>query len=238
MTDVQVGQNWTYGIVAFLDILGFSELIKSDVKTTSPQNLQRLLDVLSAINEHVLGEGATLRAFSDSVVIHSPLACDKFVGLLDVVASLQRQSILRGVLVRGGIAIGKHFQNEQLVYSEALVRAYDLERKEARFPRVVVDRELLDWSLNDDAMNPDLLDASRALMLLDRDGQRFVNYLDGDTLSAHSELISTYKIDKVSASVLEKVQWLAIYHNHRAQVLNKPELTIQGALVDGFRQAV
>ena len=67
----------------------------------------------------------------------------------------------------------------------------------------------------------------------DRDGAVFVSYLKQDFLKEHFELLNSYEPDQVSASVLEKLHWLADYHNHIAKQA-KSELLFGGPLVMTF----
>src|SRR5690606_32881636 len=157
-----------------------------------------------------------LRSFSDSIVLSAPLVPDAVVKLVLSVVGLQRIFTRRSVLVRGGIAMGKHFADQDSIYSEALVRAYRLEHEHARFPRIIYDIDLLDWFMNDEACSQESKAKVAELLLRDRDGKIFSHYLCPDLIAVHADLISSYQSQKVTASVLEKVQWLASYHNHAA----------------------
>ena len=45
---------------------------------------------------------------------------------------------------RGGVAIGDIYHDDEAVFGPGLVRAYDIESNVAKFPRIVVDQEVLD----------------------------------------------------------------------------------------------
>ena len=45
---------------------------------------------------------------------------------------------------RGGVAIGDIYHDDEAVFGPGLVRAYDIESNVAKFPRIVVDHEVLD----------------------------------------------------------------------------------------------
>jgi hypothetical protein len=46
--------------------------------------------------------------------------------------------------VRGGIAYSQHFQSNHLTYSHAVWRAYELESSVAVYPRIVLDKNVVD----------------------------------------------------------------------------------------------
>jgi len=205
---------WDYGLVAFLDVLGFSSYVRFDSRSVDPEHLQKLLDALTEVRQSTIGKSVDLRAFSDSVILSAPFSLEGVGHLVSVVIGLQRIFIRRNVLVRGGIAFGKHFADANAIYSEALVTAYELERDHARFPRVLIDPNLFDWFINDNRLGLELRDAVARNLLRDRDGRLFLHYLDAELLPAHESLLRNYEPAQLTASVLEKVQWLAEYHNY------------------------
>lgn len=224
---------WTYGAVAFIDVLGFSNFVASDAASLTPQHLDRLRGAL----QEVRSESANLdiRAFSDSIVIASELSSTQVVHLMRSVIKLQRKFIRSGVLIRGAVAFGKHFADVDFVYSEALIRAYTEERDEARFPRVLVNSDLLDWLEHDPATTQEVKQTIRPLLLADRDNKTFLNYLTVDDLQCHLDLLHSYSAADATPSVLEKIQWLAEYHNYIA-IKSDSELPFKGPLLNGFRE--
>lgn len=225
---------WSFGVVAFLDVLGFSNFIEEDARTLNPVHLERLLQSLLDVKGSPAGLKVDIRAFSDSIIISVPLSNESVVDLVEAVIELQRLFIKRDVLIRGAIALGKHFASSELVYSEALVKAYRLEQKTARFPRIVVDPNLLDLFVNDTDNPAELRVRVTNRLLKDRDNLNFINYLDEALLPQHKSLIGSYNVDKITAGVLEKLQWLAEYHNHVAEKVNQAHL-VDTPLLAGFR---
>lgn len=226
---------WEYGAVAFLDVLGFADFVSQDARAPVPQHLNRLLDCLEDVLNTTPAAQHDLRAFSDSITLSAPLSPESIVQLVESVVGLQRTFVRRSVLVRGAIALGKHFASPGLVYSEALVKAYQLERSQARFPRILFEGNLLDWFLNDDGCAPELKARMGALLLRDEDTQVFVHYLTDDLITHHMALIDSYEPERVTASVLEKIQWLASYHNH-CVTARGGEGVISGPLVAGIQR--
>jgi hypothetical protein len=225
--------NWDYGVVAFLDVLGFANFVESDAKSLHPKHLDKLLHCIKEVK--AAAKDLDVRAFSDSIVISAPLNSGNVANLLHNVANLQRIFVRSGVLVRGAIAFGKHFADENLVYSEELISAYVEERDDARFPRILVNKNLLDWFMN----NAETDEASRAavapILLADRDSRVFLNYLDPESLQSQLKVLREYQVQNVSPTVLEKIQWLAGYHNYVAAQLDVAS-TFDGPMLQGFRK--
>ncbi len=223
---------WEYGIVGFLDILGFGSFVRTDSQAAEPHHLERLLSALEQVRSSAAA-GVDLRAFSDSVILSAALSIQSVVDVVIAVVHLQRAFVSRGVLIRGAIAFGKHFADEHAIYSAALVTAYELERDHARFPRVIVDDNLLDWFINDSRLAEQQRSTVVDSLRRDRDNRVFVHYLDGPLLPAHETLLRGYDHSGLTASVLEKIQWLAEYHNYAA--CSDGGTPVQWPFAPGFR---
>src|SRR6266571_1072790 len=185
---------WNYGVVAFIDVLGFANFVEQDASSLTPTHLENFLECLKEARASTPVEHLDVRAFSDSIIISTGLSSVEVTELLVAAVTLQRIFIKRGVLIRGAVAFGKHYSDRDLIYSEALVRAYRREREMARFPRILIDTDLLDWYLHDPGTSADLSGKSLLLMLRDRDNQIFLHYLDDGSAAAHRDLLRSYKL--------------------------------------------
>jgi hypothetical protein len=132
-------------MVAFLDILGWSQLV------TESQRRPTLLSRLAAVQlsahiydhlaqriQHPLGE--TVTHFSDSLVFSWPWPSnhdDLSRALLDLSGILHR--LLRSrFLVRGAVVRGKVFHKPSVIFGPAIIEAYTLESSAAIYPRIIV----------------------------------------------------------------------------------------------------
>jgi hypothetical protein len=216
---------WDFAIVAYVDILGFSDLVETDAKGAAPKNLERLVEALGAARaKGALAPYAPL-VFSDSIILTADMSPGAAVGLVAATRELQREFVLRQILVRGAISFGKHHRSDIAVYSEGLVRAYRLETTRARFPRIVVDPQLWDWLSNHPQATPEAKAAARASLAVDRDKMLFLSYLEVTDLEAHKALVAPYIADPTrlaASTILEKVQWVAEYHNYVAEKAGVP----------------
>jgi len=161
--------------------------------------------------------------FSDCLCLFaedSPLGA---AALLDSVAYLSLTFAGQQLVLRGGVARGRHFHNRHLVFSEALGDAYELEQAVAVFPRTLVADSAADLARVHVPF----------LLRTDTDGRVFVDYLEwcsqqvglpGHPYDGHKEcILAGLKSSVDSPKVLAKYQWLAAYHDAKlTEVSRRP----------------
>ena len=139
--------NYEERIVAFVDILGFSNMIsESEYDIDKYEKINRALKTIQNVKKNSENTSAKVSTFSDSIVISYP-ANDRdplFYILIDLI-HLQLELMNQGVLVRGGIAKGKVKHTREMVFGPAMVAAYELEDKYAVYPRIIIEKETVDW---------------------------------------------------------------------------------------------
>jgi hypothetical protein len=200
-----------HSVVAFLDILGYRQMIlKANEQNSSQEflkNLHRTLvsavnhlrDPLCEANEifksSVLDKDLhKVVTFTDNIVIAYPIiryaedAEWELGQIFSQIANYQLTLAKAGFFVRGAITIGDIYIDDYVVYGQGLVDAYTVESTRARDPRVI----LADAAHK--ATKKHLMyysDPSRAPQVRqffrDTDSQLFVNYLE-QTMIAEYEL--------------------------------------------------
>jgi hypothetical protein len=83
------------------------------------------------------------KAFTDNVVIGFPIADDgehEMLRIFELLAIFQLMMIQKGFFVRGGVAVGEHYMDSNIVFGDALIEAHEVEVKLARDPRIVLGR--------------------------------------------------------------------------------------------------
>jgi hypothetical protein len=218
-----------YACLAFLDVLGFSRMVTNDARAAAPVHLDFFRTTLAKIAEAACG-GLDARMFSDSIVVAAELSIENVVSVMEAVAGLQLALLTAPILVRGGIALGRHYSDDRVIYSEALVVAYRLESQEARVPRVLVDENLWDWAVNFQGVSGATEERLQRLTAIDRDGRRFVDYLRGIDLGALAPRVEACceQGDRSDSAVIEKLRWLADYYNYCARMAGCQELVVEG----------
>ena len=133
-------------VVAFVDILGFRNLVLS--LRDNPLILSKVYRVLDRIKDversrqhsHSMVTELEVSVFSDSIAISSPSQDEKAFSLCWTCGYLQASLLYLGILSRGGIAIGPTIHTDGILVGEGLISAYDLEQGVAHFPRIVLSK--------------------------------------------------------------------------------------------------
>lgn len=162
-------QSYDEKITAFIDILGFKELILDlEKRPDLHKQIHRALEYLKHYKNIAGDETTTLRdlkisMFSDSLAVSAP--CDKFLDVIWACGWLSAQLLYIGILTRGGIAKGNMVHQDDFLYGRGLIDAYEIESKVANYPRIVLAPELLE------RITPQVKNFLRA----DADGLWFIN---------------------------------------------------------------
>jgi hypothetical protein len=132
---------------AYIDILGFRDLVKDLQSDSSRFEVLRTLltKIHSPTNPATKSWHIDFRAqsISDAVAI-STLAIDTGLMMLFIaIENLAIELLKEGFLIRGALVKGKLYHDEHMVFGDALIRAYELERTVVRFPRVMISREVM-----------------------------------------------------------------------------------------------
>lgn len=231
-------------IVTFLDILGFAGLVKSGTAADVKKRLETVSRFAAPPVADPVFSPISI-AFSDSIVRvrfldgeneQCPLGIP-FSELLDI-AHIQTELVSHDVILRGAVSYGEIYAEGNVIFGPALVRAYELETKMALYPRVVVDPDLLNATKVDRSLGAEHHSTEddrkylRSLLSRGENGLWFVDYLrvaalalddaglEPEFLSRHKILItSRYANQSARVAALEKLLWLAVYHNRRMATL-------------------
>jgi hypothetical protein len=218
--------------VAFVDILGFSRIVRDSVQSTvQATKLAGTLNRIANRSEPPgieLGSGDDFKAqsFSDCTVLSENASDQGLLHLLDVLTIFALDLMANGILVRGGVARGPLYHKEGVVFGPALLDAYALESTIAKFPRILIDRRAhVDFKriINDDELGS----ARREKIKLSGDGPPFLHVFEPFrflTEKSPSWLLETrngcnfsiqFHLDHsiYEPRIYEKLRWLAIYWN-------------------------
>lgn len=208
--------------VAFIDILGFSAMVKSDCESVeAPRYLELLYSAHVRANTLFAQDlDATLIQFSDSIVLSRPFDMSKLKGFLETIAKWQRMLLLDGLLCRGGITFGKHFSKEKFLFSKAMIDAYHLESLKARYPRIIISEDLLQLAKTSVSLD-------ELPLVHQDDGAAFVDFLITDESASAKNIIAAVAAIKEKANhepsaVQEKINWLLRYADHKLESSSAP----------------
>lgn len=231
-------------IVAFVDILGYLEMAAE--AEASDQENELLNKLHKAIKEHrgwlegrhalrrLNGKhGYAVKAFTDNIVIGWPInSADSLIELASAFQKLQifqLYMVLSGFFIRGGISIGNAYIDDIAVFGGGVNEAYKVESTTARDPRIALSplaaetvRHHAHYFKTPIGMPTQVHD-----ILIDVDGQCFVNYLDCimialeeqgpffKELSIHKEMVENNLAKyKANPRIWRKYAWTANYHNY------------------------
>ena len=188
-------------IVAFIDILGFRTLLNetldknNDDIETNIDNLISAYDIIrsnwdldrvSSVNNQ--NNSKQVSIFSDSIVVSFKVdePSQVFYTLLEI-QHLIIELLNRKILSRGAVVVGKFIHTQEFLFGPALVEAYTLESKAAMYPRIILDKSVIDAGIENSSVgnNPNEEQTSlESILEQDSDGMYYIDYF----LSAYSEI--------------------------------------------------
>ncbi len=218
-------------IVAFLDILGFRSFVSEGYEEAT-RKIRAIDDALkhtlACIREQDEKGWVSIRSFSDCFCLSTEHAY--LPTLLDAVAFLQFYLATSGIFVRGGISQGYHCETSRMIFSQGLVRAYELQRPDS-YPRVLVAPDLLprilslsystDWGACGSLAEYILVDGAAVCFLDYLQAVVVAGTLGGDTeefFEEHAQVLrQQLATPAADDAVRRKHLWLANYHNFRVR---------------------
>jgi hypothetical protein len=180
--------NYEKRICCFIDILGFRQHIEETVdelgkdKIEKIEKIKYILDLSKKMTDDSgFSKSKIVTYFSDSIVISYDYTepsqlYHTLIDLLYVSFELANQ----GYLARGGVTIGKLIHTNELIFGPAMVKAYDLESKEAIYPRIIVEKEVVENGIKfkvDNHSANDELEYIFDIITEDSDGNYYIDYI-------------------------------------------------------------
>lgn len=230
---------------AFVDILGFRQLIHQI--DSSGASFEALHSLLARV--HNANSGAALdvedtdfraQSISDAVAISTKPTAS---GLGEIFGSLVRLSLdllVEGYFIRGAIVKAPLYHDGKMVIGKALVEAYYYESEVARFPRIVVTRQVKNDFIGigkklkagapyprienlrpsaDGPMYLDVLEPVLALMRKDAHPYKQLDNAEADDLKRfkriRDKIQERYEETMDAPRQFEKVRWFAQYWNDK-----------------------
>lgn len=146
--------------VCFIDILGFSDLIneyETNISSTILQDIQEsfaqaktFLFASKGNKSDDVTKNLAYQTFSDNICISIPYFDNEtdYISNFNLIATyvrgLQLALMEKGFFTRGGISTGSYYSDNNIIFSKGLVNAYFLESKKANYPRVIIDKPIIE----------------------------------------------------------------------------------------------
>jgi len=208
-------------VVVFIDILGFGNLVESTVvdEMEDTEKVETIIECFNNALEDIYDvshrDFVQISHFSDSFVISHTIdesyedkeARNRLYFMVFLITKfIIKAFIKKDILLRGGITRGKVFHKENfLLFGPAMNKAYNMESKVAKYPRIIIDHEIiyhLKSTIGDsfeqvlDFVSP---------VIKDDDGEYFLSYFD----DCRTSIIDT--VPESNESLKEKKAWLKKY---------------------------
>ncbi len=221
--------------VAFLDVLGFKEMVKKNNGKNNEKLSKYFHEVSKIIND--LKDIDRKRnigyiVISDSIILtveknknhHADTKTLRQICI--AVSKIQKQLALNDIWLRGAISSGKTYfdeQNNQIV-GPAYIDAYLLEEDMAKYPRVILDNKIfndLDFETSDDfikAINRSEQNEERYIALYDWNKNIFVTnrIIEQDIL---------FFIDYLENVVENEEEFEQLYKNIKANIYSETRIS-------------
>jgi hypothetical protein len=181
-------------VLAFIDVLGFKAAINRTISTgtENEDETKKIDNLLEDIQRQIKSKGISfgdtsnnskiVNQFSDSIII-SYLKTEKsgiFFILLEILF-LCVSAIQKGFLLRGAIVCGKLCHTKTKIFGPALVKAHEMERNLALYPRIILDEKILKIAENyprEEYKKNMEYEKIEEMIIKDFDGLFYINYLD------------------------------------------------------------
>lgn len=147
MEEAISGANYQDRYCAFVDILGFRQLIER--LNNDASQFDALRNLLMRVHGAHHGDAVEkvhsdfrAQSISDAVAISTKPTQDGLAKIFRSLQSLAVDLLVEGYFVRGAIVRAPLYHDDQMVFGKALIQAYSFESEVARYPRIVVAREV------------------------------------------------------------------------------------------------
>lgn len=172
--------------VAFIDILGFKNLIDRSITVPPEVTLDSIVEALKfkspvGRDKIVLGRigdisnsDHKMSTFSDNVFISTNTTENGLIHILHHVEQISFKLLKLGFLCRGGITKGLCYHHDNIVFGPAVIEAYKIEKEEAKYPRTLLSEKVLYDGKN--TISP-VKEVFFNLIREDHDSKYFIHYL-------------------------------------------------------------
>lgn len=147
-----MNQTYQDRLCLFLDILGFSALVKSKDCNVVHNVIRKIKEELKSNKDYMekIDSDPIATTFSDCIVLSveaksTDVEQASNILVTATVKMLQDTYLNQSIAMRGGIAYGKLYHHRtEGVFGPAMIKAYELESQFADWPRVVFDRSVIE----------------------------------------------------------------------------------------------
>lgn len=218
--------------VSLLDVLGYKNKINEDRQNGKEEfrkKLESSLSVLGGINETEI----SYQAISDTIIV-SAHPSTPFAEFLKTLARVHRSFLKNGLFIRGGISFAPHFRSGPLTYSHALPIAYEIEQKQAIYPRIVIDKNIIAMMMPGEKLESEISNIKNEKLICRENGIFFLNIVGEFPEECHALAKGIYDSERTflegNEHELAKHRWLQNF----IVTLSKPRLELYMGEIEVF----
>lgn len=202
-------------IVAYIDLLGVTNRINSKDNQLAMNKLYNLYTFSVNLTKEIQikeNKNIQFKIFSDNIIIAKKLSTETnqrsqdIHSLLMCAGHFQELSISDSVgwLLRGGISIGQLFIDDVMVWGEALLKSYYLEDKIANYPRIIIDKNIVNEIMQNEVLHE--------YLRKDFDNLYFLNFLNdchfcGERLMKGFQIMQEEIGKNMDEKTYQKLSW-------------------------------
>lgn len=162
--------SYEINIIAFLDILGFKNLINTKEFNNIKEMFQAIISDkeagivlfkatggdVSLERYNAVLEATKIHLMSDSIIVAAPYKCKEALAVVIDICCCIQESLYEfefPIFLRGAITRGEFFLDNNVIFGKGLVDAYIAQENYAVYPRIILSAEIVDdmiVSVNDD----------------------------------------------------------------------------------------
>lgn len=234
-------------LIAFIDILGFKELIKDEKCKKDIINLlynfkkeERELGFKEILhdNQSIYQPIPEISLYSDNIIISLLLDSDSHIAsislnvviMLHYTSKFQIRALEKGIAIRGAISIGEIYydSNKRIILGNPLVEAISDEQNLAKYPRVIFSKNFEDFCYKNKLFTREIIPAS--MILRDHDGLYHINFFhflfkysppkNAKSMKKIKNCIEQNIASSKSLNIKSKWIWMANFYNQAIELSN------------------
>jgi len=195
--DENVTCNYERGIVAFIDVLGFSNYIKHEHNPEMVNDLFIFMKKIIYLYSTSKLSGVKIAFFSDSFILTTTnLSAEGLSAMMAATYMIQTHLYSKLKLcARGAVTVGNFYNNDNVAFGDGIISAYENE-KYAKYARIIITQDLVNLIGNE------LIEKS--LIEKDIDGLYYYNFIYFELVDACRENNKNWNKDIVRDNLSRK----------------------------------
>ncbi len=129
-------------IMGIVDILGFKNFVQKEKENSVKTVIEAIRDSIM-LNKMAISTTVKYAILSDTIIVYSEnVDSDNVFYVIHALGNLQLELLRHRFLCRGALVTAENYINNDIIVSEALIKAHLIEEKIAIYPRIIIDEEV------------------------------------------------------------------------------------------------